>query len=142
MRPPTLILTHEQAVKKYLYGNKTEYLEIGSTPTDEDCTQAGADITDQFLECRAFINQICRQMPPPAGVTFFIVKNTHEAGIYHTVGISYELPEDGEDRNPESLIYATEIEVYPFPNWDEKALRELKMNGYGLIDKTKARRIA
>lgn len=137
----TMILTQAQAVKKFLYSTGTEYLEIGSTPSDEDCTQAGADLTDQFLECRAFINQICRQMPPPPGAMFFICRN-HEAGIYHTVAIAYELAEEGEDDNPPSFAYAMQIEVYPFPNWDAKAIKELKQNGYGLLKPQKLRRTA
>jgi hypothetical protein len=123
-------MTYRKAVERYSKGYTHDFIEIGSTPMEEKCTQAGIDSeADQLLECRAFINQILRTAPPPPGAGLFILRNEHEFGPYHEVAIGFELPEDETQDNPESYKYAYSLECM-FDTWDREAREELTRNGH------------
>lgn len=97
-----------------------DYVIIGSTPNNEECTRAGSDTIFQILECETYIEQLIKIYgPPPDYTKFFILKNTgHDFGIYYEAAIMYN------EENEESTDYAFNLEA-GCDNWDEISMQKL-----------------
>ena len=110
--------------------SRMERLEIGSTPSGEDCAQVGKE--DYFdlaiMEIKAYMHQLMRAFPIPAnlqGVVSFVKKsNAHDFGSYYELAIKF--PEDNE----EAVNYAYNVENNAPENWDDQAKVELQSLGY------------
>lgn len=83
------------------------YLNLGSTPGDEPCTQIGDDgyAVKAKGECRRYIEQLIKQFGHPPGQAYFAPKGfSHDFGTYYEVVIWYT-----ED-NQEEINYAFNVE--------------------------------
>ena len=141
------ILTLNQADRQRNY--ERDYIVIGCTPYDEDCTQAGQDADNSIMECKALINQIRREHgQEPDGCTFFVLHNFHDFGEYYEAAIFFkqiididwnnvtgqestldEILEHFSDEQTESETYALKCEQLP-EKWDAEALKELREQNY------------
>jgi len=100
-----------------------EYLELGPSPTHEECVQVG---TPEFAlqapkEMKAYMNQLKRQFPEVVDsktLSFSIKWFPHDFGTYGEVVINY-IPENEE----EDIIYKVERELPLY--WDTEARIEL-----------------
>ena len=74
-----------------------DYLNIGSTPNEEDCAQVGsADYyTRAIKECRAYREQIRKHYPEPENGYLKVKGFPHDFGTYYEV-VAYYDPEDIE----------------------------------------------
>ena len=104
-------------------------LELGTTPSGEDCAQVGATKYDYYelarMELQAFLNQLKRMFPnPPPDVRFKRQSNPHDFGTYYDLAIRYN------SNDEEAVNYAMNIENNLPENWDEQAKRELEEQGY------------
>ena len=143
------LLSFSKAVKKTVTESK-EFLNIGPTPHDEDCTQAGENTKDSILECMVYIGQLVRTFgEPPKGCEFFVMRNEHEVGSYYDVNIFYNIPFEEEEcpglqsssilyeHNEEEELwrqceeYALKVES-GVDTWDDIALQELKRGEHHL----------
>lgn len=100
-----------------------EYLELGPTPTHEECAQVGTPEFDIEApkEMKAYMNQLNRQFPEVAdsATLFFSIKwFPHDFGRYGEVVINYKPGHIEED-----IIYKVEKEL-PV-HWDTEARKEL-----------------
>ena len=87
-----------------------DFINIGSTPTDEDCFGVGHPLAQQ--ECKLFMAQLEREFP--AG--FFAVKGfPHDFGRYYEV-VAY-LSENEADEDQNQAAY--DAEGHANPLWDE-----------------------
>jgi len=100
-------------------------INIGCSPADEPCAQAGRDSVQRMkAECNALIGQLRRMYgEEPEGARLFIKGNPHDYGTY------YEVECEFSDEHPESLQYALKCEDLP-ENWDAQAIAELKARGF------------
>ena len=117
----------------YSFG-RTESLELGSTPSGEDCVQVGSDsYFDLYIaEAKAYIDQLKRQFPNiPDGVSFGIKSFPHDFGTYHEVVVKYN-----ED-NEEAINFAFDVENNTPEYWDATAKEELNKIGYFEMIKVK-----
>lgn len=103
-----------------------EYIEIGSTPCDEECSQVGAEDYSSRTkrECRAYINQLTRMIGAadktiPDGFSLVIRSQSHDFGTYHEVACKF----DSENEAACELAYWVD-ENAP-TKWDEQARTEL-----------------
>lgn len=99
-----------------------EYVEIGSTPAQEECAGVGqANYTSQSRrECRAFIGQLRRQFGlEPAGAELSTRRFEHDFGSYYEVVCYF----DGS--MPASYTYAIRCENECPAYWDREAQDEL-----------------
>lgn len=100
-----------------------EYIEISSSPYDEDCAQVGAvDYSDKSSkELAAYVNQLNRMFPDAnsKGVKFRIKSFPHDFGTYWEVCIVWD------SENPIADEYAYIIDQDLPSNWDEQAVKEL-----------------
>lgn len=110
---------------------KADYIEIGCTPSEEDCEQVGMEGYSPIrakIECRAFLNQIVRVLgKPPEGARLIIKSNPHDFGSYHEVVCCYESErnEEGDwDKTP-SFEYALRCESECPEYWDRVAKEEM-----------------
>jgi hypothetical protein len=105
----------------------TDYLEIGSTPAEEECEQLGPGYRPDVAraECRLYIRaikQVCGE--PPEGARFIIRSNPHDSGTYHEVAVKFD------ENNEEARNYAFKCESDAPGEWPENlkgeaaALRE------------------
>ncbi len=100
-----------------------EYLELGPTPSQENCAQVG---TDEFAlqapkEMKAYINQLKRQFPEiekSKTLSFSIKWFPHDFGQYGEVVINYRPGNEEED-----IVYKVERELPLY--WDTEARKEL-----------------
>jgi len=87
-----------------------DFINIGSTPTEEDCFGVGNPLAQQ--ECKLFMAQLEREFP--AG--FFAVKGfPHDFGYYYEV-VAY-LSENEADEDQNQAAYDAEDHANPL--WDE-----------------------
>ena len=121
------------------------YLELGSAPYSEDCSQVGSDdYNDKSrVECKAYIQQLNRLFPSlPEGCYFGVKSFPHDFCSYREVCIIYPsslenctCDVDGEAVCENCLkmndIYAIENELPEF--WDLCAKDYIEVN-YGLLD--------
>lgn len=100
-----------------------EYIELGPTPTHEECAQVG---TPEFeiqapKEMKAYMSQLKRQFPEvekSKTLSFSIKWFPHDFGTYGEVVINY-LPQSEE----EDIVYKIERELPLY--WDTEAREEL-----------------
>ena len=100
-----------------------DYMTIGSSPTDEDCAQVGADNYNEQSgrECRAFISQLRREFGTEPILTRLGIKTfPHDFGTYREVVCYYE------DEDEDATTFAYKLESETPSHWDEEALKELK----------------
>jgi hypothetical protein len=120
-----------------------EFFTLSCTPTGEECTQAGGNMSDMLIECRALVNQLIRiHGEPPQEAEFVLLINDHEFGRYYEVGIFFSFNEDSEaqDEDTPSEIYARKCESGIPDMWDKIALAEMKEAGHSrFIPKAPAR---
>lgn len=122
------LLSFSGAQKETMFGK--EFLNIGPTPYNEECTQVGEDTRDNILECLVYIKQLVRYYgDPPSGCEFFVIRNEHDAGIYYDVNIFYCI--SNEEEGNEGQDYALNVE-FGIDNWDEISLKELRDSNHPL----------
>lgn len=83
-----------------------DFLNIGSTPHDEDCAQVGSDDYAKRArkECNAFMAQIQKHYPEPDNGYLKVKGFSHDFGTYYEVVACYD-PE-----NTEASKWAFDIE--------------------------------
>ena len=104
-----------------------DWLEIGSTPCDEECAQVGTDDYPEKsrLECRVFANQLRRVFgDPPAGAEIGVKAFQHDFGTYREVVVFFDDAKSKEEGNP-GYEYAIKVENNTPAKWDIPALHEL-----------------
>jgi hypothetical protein len=102
-----------------------EYLEIGPTPSEENCEQCGTAEYNAMrarAECVIYADQIQRHYgAPPEGTQIKVKSNRHEAGTYYEVAIYYSTPEGGD------YAYSVESDDRKMlVHWDSDALHALQ----------------
>jgi hypothetical protein len=93
-----------------------EYVNIGSSPVEEDCAQVGDPDypTRAREECRRFIELIRMRLgPEPEGARLVIKAFPHDFGTYHEVVCWYD------DEMPKSVDYAFKCESDAPSRWEE-----------------------
>jgi hypothetical protein len=94
-----------------------DFINIGSTPADEDCLQVGKPeciSINQKKECQAFIEAIRKKLgQEPAGAQLTVKGFDHEFGRYFEVVCYYD------DTLPESEAYAYKCESDAPQTWNE-----------------------
>ena len=90
------------------------YINIGSTPSEEDCFPAGHP--KGRAECLVYKRQLKREFP--AG-NFRVMAFPHDFGTYHEVVAMLGDPDEQEA--------AYEAECNASTNWDEEARQDLKL---------------
>lgn len=94
-----------------------DYLEIGPTPSDEECEQCGTpgyDPVKAIAECGRFIAAIrltCGH--EPQGAWLSIRRNEHDFGVYYEVAVKYD------DNYPDAIDYAFKVESEAPTTWPE-----------------------
>ena len=92
-----------------------DYVDIGSSPCDEDCAQMGAPdyYTRAKAECARFIELIRKTLgPEPEGARLAVKSNPHDFGAYYEVVCYYV------DENDEARKYAYRCESDAPATWD------------------------
>ncbi len=92
-----------------------DYVDIGSSPCDEDCAQMGAPdyYTRAKAECARFIELIRKTLgPEPEGARLAVKSNPHDFGAYYEVVCYYV------DENDEARKYAYRGESDAPATWD------------------------
>lgn len=92
-----------------------DYLNIGSTPPDEDCTQVGAENADALMqaECRRYIEALRAKLgPEPFGAILRVKSFAHDFGTYYEVVCYYD------DRFEDALEYAFKCESDGPQTWN------------------------
>ena len=93
-----------------------DYLEIGSSPCDEECAGVGKPeyMEKAREECRRYINQLRAQFGvEPEGARLRIKSNPHDFGEYLEVVCYYN------SDLPDSEEYAFKCEGEAWPTWRE-----------------------
>lgn len=87
-----------------------EYLNIGSSPSEENCVQVGSENYRDMsrLECRLFKEQLQEQFPDG---DFRIKSFPHDFGTYHEV-VAYYTAEDEDDPRMQAA-FAAEDDAWP-----------------------------
>lgn len=101
-----------------------EYIDVGSSPTEESCAQVGSKgyYERARQECRAYINQLRRAFgSEPEGARLAVKSNPHDFGTYLSVVCYYD------PGIPASADYAFRCESESPTEWDGEARRELKL---------------
>jgi hypothetical protein len=91
-----------------------DYIEIGSSPCDEDCVQLGSeDYTVKALcECKRFINLLRKVFgDEPDGARLVIKGFEHDFGRYYEVVCYFD------DEKPGSTEYAFKLEANTPATW-------------------------
>lgn len=102
-----------------------DFIDVGSSPSDETCAQVGSDDYHPLArkECRAYIAQLRRVLGnEPEGARLSIKGNPHDFGTYLSVICYYD------ERLPDSVDYAFRCESESPDRWDEQARQELAGN--------------
>jgi hypothetical protein len=95
---------------------------LGPVPLSEDCAQVGSPqyFEKSRKECRAYINQLLRVFgEPPMGSALKIKPCPHDFGTYHEVVVYFD------ERFPDSMEWAFNVEENLPEEWDEEARVEL-----------------
>lgn len=115
-------------IPECLLGDHTmqDYLEIDTTPSEENCTQVGAPdyYTQARREARAYIDQIFRHYPAPTCGDISIKRNQHDFGEYFSIKIIFD------DADEESCTWAYDIEgdsLGVLQTWDAEASAALSL---------------
>lgn len=100
------------------------FIEMDSTPLEEECVNAGNSTAMQQLEVKAMIDMIQRTFDPlPDRFYLKRNKNYHEFGIYYDIKLCYEEGEHSEE-------FAFFLESHWPERWDEEARGFLTDHGY------------
>lgn len=70
-----------------------DYLEVGSSPSDEDCVQVGSDDYGprSIIECQRWREQLERTFTPhPKGCRFLVKRFPHDFGTYREVVLEFD----------------------------------------------------
>jgi len=97
-------------------------IEIGSSPSDEDCSQVGSEGYYERMkkETKAFINQIRRTLGnEPSGAQLKVKGFPHDFGTYHEVICVFD------ETDVEAEKYCIKVESDAPSRWDDIARREL-----------------
>lgn len=110
-----------------------DYLDLGSTPYDEECVQVGTDLSPQQLrkvlshnysvlalaECQRYI-VLLRDLfgPEPEGARLVIRSHPHDFGTYYEVAVKYH------DDNELATAYAYALEADSPATWDDTRKRD------------------
>lgn len=81
--------------------NVRDYIDIGPSPSDEDCAQVGSDDYPERskLECRLFHRLLWKTFGDPPGDAMYGIKSfEHDFGTYREV-VVYFNPEDEREVN-------------------------------------------
>ncbi len=92
-----------------------EYLEIGSSPANEDCAQVGSpDYAERSrMECKRFIELIRAKLGvEPEGAVLSVKSFPHDLGSYREVICYYD------DQYPASVDYAFKVESEAPTQWE------------------------
>ena len=83
-----------------------DYLNIGSTPNEEDCAQVGSENYDERArkECRAYMAQIRKHYPEPENGYLKVKGFPHDFGTYYEVVAYYD------ESDAEAVKWALDIE--------------------------------
>jgi hypothetical protein len=83
-----------------------EYMDIGSTPHEEDCAQVGSEgyAKRARQECALFAKQIIKHYGEPEHGYLTIKGHVHDFGTYYEVRVCYD------DEDEESTNWAFDIE--------------------------------
>ena len=96
----------------------TDYLEVGPTPSGEDCQQVGTPQYDAAMarrECQQFITAIRRVCgEEPAGATLTIRSNPHDFGTYPEVAVRFN------DNVETAVAYAYHVEANAPEYWSDE----------------------
>lgn len=109
----------------YNHLNGRDLLELGPTPSAEECTQLKdfsdeQDHSDMIKEVTAYLEQLQRTFgEPPPQAELVIVRNTHDFGTYYEAGVMFN-PDDNE-----ASKYAYIMESNLPETWDSIATTSL-----------------
>lgn len=98
-----------------------DYLNIGSSPTDEECAQVGSPnyASRAKAECARFIDLLRKKFgPEPEGALLQAKSFPHDFGSYYEVVCWYD------DGLPESVDYAFRCEGETPATWEEPSTRQ------------------
>lgn len=93
----------------------SNYLNIGSTPCEEDCFPAGHP--KAYAETLCYKRQLKREFP--AGI-FRVKSFPHDFGSYHEVVAMLDGDQDSQQA-------AWDAEADASPTWDDESLQDLKL---------------
>jgi hypothetical protein len=103
------------------------YIDIGPTPFDEECEPAnvpGSNYTRMKQECRAFLEQLRRQLgAEPEGAQLAVKHERDGNDGYYEVVCYYD------PYQPASVEYAYKCESEMPAKWDEEALKVVQFRG-------------
>jgi hypothetical protein len=101
-----------------------EYLNLGSSPSNEDCAQVGREGYQEMarLECNLYIEQLHRLYPAPqlSRCGFRAKSFPHDFGNYWEVVVTYD-PDDES-----SVKFAFMVESGCPKEWDPEAKHAMK----------------
>jgi hypothetical protein len=100
----------------------SDYIELGSVPSDETCAQLGENpdfYQQNGIETAAYKHQLERKFP---GLRFVVKTFPYDSGSYSEVCVVFSTDEEGEQ--------AYIIENMLPDRWDAEAVAELKAAGY------------
>ena len=102
-----------------------QYMEIGSSPIEEDCAQVGAEGYYQRAEkeLNCYKDQLYRQFTESVehNISFRIKWFPHDFGTYGEVCVFWN------DSDEAANEYAYFIEANLPENWDEQSIKELEL---------------
>lgn len=96
-------------------------LDLGSSPSHEDCAQVGSEGYAQRArrECRAYIAQLRRRYgEEPDGARLSVKSNPHDFGTYYSAVCYF----DGDNESAADYAYRCEAGM---ETWDAEAIQEL-----------------
>ncbi len=99
-----------------------QWIDIGPTPADEPCEQAGPQYqaVKAVAECKIFERQLRRQLGDEPGTAELRVKSqSHDFGTYHEVVCYFD------DTDEVGMEYAFKCENESPAKWDDIAKQEL-----------------
>jgi hypothetical protein len=94
-------------------------VNVGPTPYDEACTQAGRNPQREREECRALRNQLRRILGPEPEGARIVMRYSYTGGGYYDLFCEYE------DGNESAAKYALACESQCPAKWDLMAIVEL-----------------
>lgn len=115
------------------FGNDrgNEYLELGTTPADEECVQVSSSedyIGPMKVECRRYIDMLKKRFPNCTNVQFSIKSCTHDFGTYYEVVVYYDDRNEGEayfiENNLPQLWSDSEVLTYTPDDIDDDFIKE------------------
>ena len=102
------------------------YIELGSTPAEEDCAQVGWENYDtlSMIETKVYKEQLKRTFKLIGGMSFSIKSFPHDFGSYKEVVVNYD------DANEQEVDLAFEIENNQPGKWDKQSIDLLYQTKY------------